>query len=182
MAGSSSDPYASALSLGSDGQQGLEPFAAGTILEPLEGLPGDLDDGGYAGKRRYPRQAAPPCRPVTVCVQPEGAATERWFYADILDISSGSLCLLITDTQELAVGAFLAVDFKAHRLPAAFQGETQVGATLRWFVRSGPVTTVGLGFLEPLPALPELLPERRHRLRDPNLPPDSLRSTAQSRK
>lgn len=185
MAGYPPDPYGGALSLGFGGQESLEPFAAGTILEPLEGPPGDLDDSGYAGKRRHPRQAAPPCRPVTVRVDPDGLAAAgvpsgRWFYADILDISSGGLCLLITDTQDLEVGLPVAVDFKSHRLPAAFAGETQVTATLRWFVRSGPVTTMGLGFLEPLPALPELLPERRHRLRDPNLPPDGLRRSAQS--
>jgi hypothetical protein len=32
-----------------------------------------------------------------------------------------------------------------------------VQARLRWFVRSGPVTTMGVGFVIPLQELPELL-------------------------
>jgi hypothetical protein len=117
------------------------------------------------GQRRHERSVAPPCRPLPIqLLSPDGEACTEWFYADILDISLGGLCLLITESHDLHVSQSLLVDFKVH-------GTTdlhRVVGLVRWFVRSGTVTTMGVGFSEPLPQLPQLLPERRNRLRDPN--------------
>jgi hypothetical protein len=169
MAGLSPEPLPGARPLANGDLIPLEGFEVGTILEPLVD---EVDADGFGCKRQHPRLVAPPCRPVTLRI--EGPAQpSRWFYADILDISYGGLCVLITDSQDLEVGEMLTVDFKAHRLPASFGSETRIPATLRWFVRSGHVTTMGVGFGQPLSELPELLPERRNRLRDPNLPADA---------
>ena len=117
------------------------------------------------GLRRFERLVAPPCRPVPIqLLSPDGEPRTEWFYADILDISLGGLCLLITENHELQVGQRLLVDFKVHRANDLDRAEGMV----RWFVRSGTVTTMGLGFSEALPQLPQLLPERRTSLRDPN--------------
>ena len=146
-----------------------EPFAkdpgrleAETILtgdEYLEIL------GPDDGQRRFERLVAPPCRPVPIqLISPDGEPRTEWFYADILDISLGGLCLLITENHDLQVGQRLLVDFKVHRATDLHR----VAGLVRWFVRSGTVTTMGVGFSEALPLLPQLLPERRTRLRDPN--------------
>ncbi len=102
--------------------------------------------------RRHPRELPPPCRPIRVQL-----ASNAWFSADILDISLGGLCLLITDPQDLCVDQPVTLDFAAHRLPDGLLNSGPVQARLRWFVRSGPVTTMGVGFFIPLPELPELL-------------------------
>ncbi len=117
------------------------------------------------GQRRHERLVALPCPPVLIQLpSPGGEARAEWFYADILDISLGGLCLLITGNHDLQVGQALVVDFNVHRTADLHQVEGFV----RWFVSSGTFTTMGMGFSEPLPQLPQLLPERRHSPRDPN--------------
>ena len=140
-------------------------FEAETILtgdEYLEIL------GPDDGERRFERLVAPPCRPVPIqLLSPEGEPRTEWFYADILDISLGGMCLLITENHELQVGQRLLVDFKVHRANDLHR----VAGLVRWFVRSCGVITMGLGFVEPLHDLPELLSDRRHRLRNLNEEP-----------
>jgi hypothetical protein len=137
-------------------------FEAETILSTAE----DLETlGPEEGQRRHERLVAPPCRPVPIQLQQQdGTPRSEWFYADILDMSLGGLCLLITENHALEVGHGLLVDFKVHRSADLHR----VPGLVRWFVRSGSVTTMGIGFIEPLQELPQLLPERRHRLRNPN--------------
>ena len=141
-------------------------FEAETILtgdEYLEIL------GPDDGQRRYERLVALPCPPVLIQLPSPGAeARTEWFYADILDISRGGLCLLITGNHDLQVGQRLLVDFKVHRANDLHR----VAGLVRWFVRSGTVTTMGVGFSEPLPQLPQLLPERRNRPREPKVVAD----------
>ncbi|MCX5939645.1 MAG: PilZ domain-containing protein [Cyanobium sp. LacPavin_0818_WC50_MAG_67_9] len=140
-------------------------FEAETILSTAQ----DLETLGLPeGHRRHERLVAPPCRPVPIqLLLQDGSPRTEWFYADILDISLGGLCLLITESHTTEVGQSVLVDFKAHRSSDLHR----VPGLVRWFVRSGSVTTIGLGFAEPLRDLPELLPERRHRLRNPNEEP-----------
>ena len=149
------DPYGAELGL----------FEAETILTTAQ----DLETlGPPEGQRRHERLVAPPCRPVPIqLLQPDGSPRTEWFYADILDISLGGLCLLITESHTIEVGQSVLVDFKAHRTSDLHR----VPGLVRWFVRSGTVTTMGLGFADPLRDLPELLPERRTRLRNPNEEP-----------
>ena len=117
------------------------------------------------GQRRFERFVAPPCRPVPIqLLSPDGEPRTEWFYADILDISRGGLCLLITENHDLQVDQKLLVDFKVHRANDLHR----VAGVVRWFVRSGIFATMGVGFSKPLPLLPQLLPERRNRLRNPN--------------
>ena len=149
------DPYGAELGL----------FEAETILTTAQ----DLETlGPPEGHRRYERLVAPPCRPVPIqLLQPDGSPRSEWFYADILDLSLGGLCLLITESHAIEVGHGVLVDFKVHRSSDLHP----VPGLVRWFVRSGSVTTMGLGFAEPFRDLPELLPERRTRLRNPNEEP-----------
>lgn len=115
-------------------------------------------------QRRHERLVAPPCPPVLIQLpSPGGEARTEWFYADILDISLGGLCLLITGNHDLQVGQTLLVDFNVHRTTDLHR----VAGFVRWFVRSGTFNTMGVGFSEPLPQLPQLLPERRSSPRDP---------------
>jgi hypothetical protein len=132
------------------------PFEVATILDDHAVTRACEED--QQGTRRHPRELAPPCRPILVRVVADQTVEQATacFSADILDISLGGLCLLITDHQDLCVGQLLALDFGDHRLPEAMQHHGPVQARLRWFVRSGPVTTMGVGFVVPLPELPEL--------------------------
>lgn len=153
----------------------LPTLQAATVLEPVHDGDTDAAEGDPAEaacRRRHPRLVAPPCRPITVrCLVGGEADPQPWLYADILDISLGGLCLLITAELALELGQRFSVDFRAHRLPdAGERSHSCLTASLRWFVHSGYVSTLGLGFEQPLAALPELLPERRQRLRDPNPP------------
>jgi hypothetical protein len=102
--------------------------------------------------RRFPRQQPPLCRPLKALLPAAGC-----FSADILDISLGGVCLLITHNQELRIGQAVTIDFCAHRLPEVLQCRGLVQARLRWYVRSRSVTTMGVGFDAPLPEMPELL-------------------------
>jgi len=146
------DPYRAELGL----------FEAKSILTSAQ----DLETLGLPeGHRSHERLVAPPCRPVPIqLLQLDGSPRTEWFYADILDISQGGLCLLITESHAIAVGHGVMVDFKAH-----LSGDLHpVPGLVRWFVRSGIFATMGVGFSKPLPLLPQLLPERRTSLRDPN--------------
>jgi hypothetical protein len=149
------DPYRAELGL----------FEAKSILTSAQ----DLETLGLPeGHRSHERLVAPPCRPIPIqLLQLDGSPRTEWFYADILDISQGGLCLLITESHAIAVGHGVMVDFKAH-----LSGDLhRVRALVRWFVRSCGVITMGLGFVEPLHDLPELQSDRRHRLRNLNEEP-----------
>jgi hypothetical protein len=94
-------------------------------------------------------------------LQSEGASCTDWLDADILDLSQGGASLLIFDTHPFQVGDHLVVDLKAH-----LNCDRQLlPGLVRWFVRSNGVIAMGVEFDADLPGLPQLLPERRHRLR-----------------
>ena len=177
MADSQSRPQPGALSPPPlPGLVELPTLQASTVLTPVtevdaDALEGDPGDG--SSRRQHLRLVAPPCRPITLrsLLSDDDGEPQPWLYADILDISLGGLCLLITADLPLELGQRFSVDFRAHRLADAEQrSDSCLMASLRWFVHAGYVTTLGLGFDQPLIALPELLPERRQRLRDPNPP------------
>jgi hypothetical protein len=178
MTGSSPDPGSALSPADLDGWEPLLEYEAGTLVKPLLETGESFDAEDLAGKRQFPRLVAPPCRPVMVRMRnPTDDQASTWFYGDILDISHGGLCLLITESQLLEVGEHMSVDFKLHRLPPLWpSSDSCLEASVRWFVRSGHVTTMGLGFGTSLVDLPELLPERRQRLRDPNTPSEPPQS------
>ena len=153
----------------SQGRPDRDHLNVGTYLEPL------MDSSEQSTFRRedqrhFERHEAPPCRPLSARLEgdtPDEPASQ-WFSADILDISLGGVCVLITGTPDMQLGQRVTLDFKAHRLPESLQPQTLIAARLRWFVRSGLVSTLGISFDMPLPELPELLVERRLQRRDPN--------------
>lgn len=127
------------------------PFGAASILTASD-PPSDPAAGNSQDVRRFPRQHPPLCRPLKALLPAAGC-----FCADILDISLGGVCLLITHNQELRIGLAMTLDFSAHRLPEVLQSRGMVQARLRWYVRSRTVTTMGVGFDAPLQELPGLL-------------------------
>jgi hypothetical protein len=136
----------------SQGRPDRDHLNVGTYLEPL------MESSEQSTFRREDRlEGDTPDEPAS-----------QWFSADILDISLGGVCVLITGTPDMQLGQRVTLDFKAHRLPESLQPQTLIAARLRWFVRSGLVSTLGISFDMPLPELPELLAERRLQRRDPN--------------
>ena len=109
--------------------QGLPPpapaFEAAPLLEPLQ-LDADAGEDPHASTRRHPRLVASPCRPITLCPL-EAAGESGWVYGDILDVSLGGLCVLVTVPLDLEAGQQFRLDFRAHLLPAA---EAQAGSCL----------------------------------------------------
>ena len=153
----------------SGGRRDPDALEVGIYLKPLMGTEGQ-SVGSLENQRRYERLEAPPCRPLTARLEGEtpDAPPSQWFSADILDISLGGVCVLITGTPDMHLGQRMTLDFKAHRLPESLQPQTLIAARLRWFMQSGFVSTLGISFETPLPELPELLAERRQQGRDPN--------------
>ncbi len=131
----------------------------------LAGFDGVETLGPDESDRVHQRLVAPPCRPLPIqLLSAAGSPCSDWFYADILDMSVGGLCLLITGSNALEMGQGVVLDFKDH--PGSKL--QRLNGVVRWFVRAENVTTLGVGFSEPLRELPQLQAERRTRLRDLN--------------
>lgn len=111
---------------------------------------------------RYPVQASRPIalRLIDDIGQPQG----RWFLADILDISRGGLCLLVSGPMQLPGAQRLQLDVRCH----PDFGRHRLESEVRWCRSSISFTTLGLAFLELLPKVPRLELERRTTRRDPN--------------
>lgn len=132
-------------------------YSAGTTLETSSG----------ASRRHYLRSPVEACRPIALqLLDDRGQPASPWRHADILDVSAGGFCLLITEQDRplpLTQLMHLRLDVRAH---PAF-GADEIRAGLRWFVRSGYVVSLGVGFDAPLSSRPELLPCRRSQPRGP---------------
>jgi hypothetical protein len=125
------------------------------------------DRGEWLGRdhrrlERYPVQAS---RPIALRLldgsgQPQG----RWFLADILDISRGGLCLMVSGPMQLPGEQRLQLDVRCH----PDFGRLRLESVVRWCRSSIAFTTLGLAFLEQLPRVPRLELERRTVRRDPN--------------
>jgi len=113
-------------------------------------------------QERHPVQASRPiaARLLDADGQPQG----RWFLTDILDISCGGLCLLVSGTIQLPTDQRLQLDVRCH----PDFGALRLECVVRWCRGSIGFTTLGLAFREPLPRLPRLEVERRTVRRDPN--------------
>ncbi|MEA5474596.1 PilZ domain-containing protein [Synechococcus sp. CCY9201] len=137
--------------------EGLEypgSFFAGTTLQPSIGPSDDQDS------RRHLRNPVEACRPIAVQVLDDlGQPASAWYLADILDVSVGGFCLLITEDQPMPLAQRLRIRLDVRPHPSF--GVDVMPAVLRWFVRSGFVVTLGVGFEKPLDSLPLLLPCRR---------------------
>lgn len=91
-----------------------------------------------------------------------------WYSADILDISRGGLCLLVMHDSALQLGEVVRVRLDLRAQPGF--GLASVTGSIRWYVESGFVLSLGVSFDQPLTQMPELLPCRRSSRRE--LDPD----------
>lgn len=106
--------------------------------------------------RLNPRTTIEACRSIALqLLAADGSALTPWLAADILDLSLGGVCLLLSDDGSLPLqqGMALRLDLRAQ---PDFQVD-QLGASLRWFVPSGYVATLGVLFDQPLVRLPVLV-------------------------
>ena len=111
---------------------------------------------------RFPVQAS---RPIALReLDGEHGLVGRWLLADILDISKGGMCLMVSGVHHFLAEQPLMLDVRSH---PGF-GELRLEVTVRWCHRSLSFTTFGVSFLEPQPRLPRLEMEHRTEHRDPN--------------
>ncbi|MCP9791192.1 PilZ domain-containing protein [Vulcanococcus limneticus] len=156
--GSSTGDPASAPESGLAELEQLLEIEAGTLLHGS----GEDEDGGEPGddQRRTYRHPVEVCRPIGLQLLNDALEpVTAWLLADILDISLGGLCLLITDSTDhhFAPRHRVRVNVTAH---PSF-GVSDLLGELRWFVKSDYVVTMGIGFNQQLAELPDLLPCRR---------------------
>jgi hypothetical protein len=92
-----------------------------------------------------------------------GRFNGEWMLADILDISLGGLCLLVSGALDLQRGEHLLLDLRAH---PGF-GVLRLEVDVRWSSIADSFTTLGIAFPEQLNAIPALELERRQMRRMP---------------
>ena len=113
-------------------------------------------------QRRFPVQVS---RPIAMReLDVEHSFGGRWVLVDILDISKGGICLMVSGVHQLLADQHLTLDVRSH---PGF-GLLRLEVTVRWCRRSLSFTTFGVSFLEALPVVPRLEMERRSERRDPN--------------
>lgn len=128
----------------------LANFAAATSLEPQQQLV----------RRLHVRAPVEACRPIGVqLLNGDGSPACAWTLADILDISNGGFCLLITEHPDLPITTLMRLRLDVRPHPGF--GVDVLHGELRWFVNSGFVLSFGVGLDAPLAAIPPLLPCRR---------------------
>jgi hypothetical protein len=115
--------------------------------------------------RRLERYPVAGSRPIALRpLGPDGQPAGSWMLADILDISLGGLCLLITGSLELQPGQMLELDLRSHpNFPWV-----RVTVQTRWWISADSFSTLGLSFEPQLTTIPRLAMERRGQRRDPN--------------
>ena len=112
---------------------------------------------------RFPVQGT---RPIAMrLLGPDGTPAAPWVLADILDISLGGLCLLVSGPLVLERGQHLQLDLRSHPDFGVLRLEVEA----RWWMSSESFSTLGIAFPAQLRAIPELDLERRRDRRDPNL-------------
>ncbi|MFY8150210.1 MAG: PilZ domain-containing protein [Prochlorococcaceae cyanobacterium] len=140
-------------------------FSAGTSLQTADEASAGAAAADAAGRRHHLRNPVEACRPIAVQVLDDwGNPASAWYLADILDVSLGGFCLLITEDSPMPLTQQMRLRLDVRPHPAF--GADVVGAELRWFVRAGFVVTLGVGFDQPLTELPALLSCRRSERRD----------------
>ena len=118
--------------------------------------------------RRLERFQVQASRPIALrLLDGEGRSQGQWMLADILDISRGGFCLLLSGPLQLPIGQRLQLDVRCHPDFGSHRLESEV----RWARSSASFTTVGVAFKDTLPRVPRLELERRSVRRDPNTEP-----------
>jgi len=117
-------------------------------------------DADLQSRREHTRNPVEACRPIGLqLTDAEGAPISSWHQADILDVSLGGFCLLMMEDVPLELTQLMRLRLDVRPHPSF--GVDAVMAELRWFVRSGLIVSLGVGFENPLQRLPVLLPCRR---------------------
>ncbi len=112
--------------------------------------------------QRFPVQAS---RPIALReLDAEQNPVGRWLLVDILDISKGGMCLMVSGSHRFEHDQRLLLDVRSH---PGF-GVLRLGVEVRWCRRSLSFTTFGVSFLEHRQEVPRLELERRSERRDPN--------------
>lgn len=143
---------------------------AGQLQPVAAALSVHQDDSTWGGRenRRLERFPALGTRPIALRpLAASGAPAGPWVLADILDISLGGMCLLVTGSLHLDVGQALLLDLRSH--PSFGQVRLEVQA--RWWALTDSFSTIGVRFPGELASLPHLELERRTVRRDPNREP-----------
>ena len=132
----------------------LPPISVWTALDRRE--PADRQES----RREHARNSVEACRPIGLqLIDDDGAALSGWHQADILDVSLGGFCLLLMEDVPLDLNHLMRLRLDVRPHPSF--GVDVLMAELRWFVRSGLIVSLGVGFENPLQELPVLLPCRR---------------------
>ncbi len=120
----------------------------------------------YRESRRLERFPVAGTRPIALRILPvHEQSPSPWFLADILDVSRGGLCLLISGSHELLSSQLLELDLSSHHAFPWMRTTCEV----RWWVGTRDFSTLGLAFAAELQQIPSLEIERRSEPRDPNL-------------
>ncbi len=135
-----------------------------TLSNPLTQVPGDGFEAGLSLKpgstavagddrREHFRNAIEVTKPISLALaSADGQVIGPWFSADILDLSAGGLCLVLTTGQEFEPVNRLVLNLSSQ---PGF-GVEQLPVSLRWYVNGGFLVSLGVGFDQPLDPLPPL--------------------------
>ncbi|MCP9850976.1 PilZ domain-containing protein [Cyanobium sp. Morenito 9A2] len=124
-----------------------EPLAAGTALRATQA---DVD---FGNRREHFRSPIEVTRPIGLALaSPQGEPISPWISADILDLSTGGLCLVLMAGQDFEPNAHLVLNLRSQ---PGF-GIEQLPVGLRWFVKGGLLVSLGVGFDQPFERLPSL--------------------------
>lgn len=136
----------------------LREVEAGTLLdESLFDLDGEASDNDQRRTYRHPVEVS---RPIGLQLLSDSLEpVTGWLLADILDVSLGGVCLLITDSADHPFAPHRRVRLNVTAHPTF--GVSELLGELRWFVKSEYVVTMGIRFEQSLDSLPDLLPCRR---------------------
>ena len=129
------------------------PTAAATTA-PTNATAAAARDTAAERRGAFRRPVEVSCSIALMLLDGQGEPASPWMVADILDLSLGGLCLLTHDryNHPYASTSTLLLDLSTQ---PSF-GVTELAATLRWYVKTDPVVTLGVAFEQPLPALPML--------------------------
>ena len=142
-----------------DRHLGLSPQADRQEFSVWTALDG-RDDRDLQSRREHTRNPVESCRPIGLqLIDAEESPISGWHQADILDVSCGGFCLLLMEDVPLELTQLMRLRLDVRSHPSF--GVDAVMAELRWFVRSGLIVSLGVGFDNPLDRLPVLLPCRR---------------------
>ena len=121
---------------------------------PSAGAPEAVDPAA-AERRNAFRHPVEVSRPIALMLlDGQGEPASPWMVADILDVSLGGMCLLAHGRYNHPFASTTSLQLDLTSQPSF--GVPELVASLRWYVRTDPVVTLGVAFERPLPALPML--------------------------